>query len=89
MWIRSQDRLSLGDYKEVYIIDSSIMGVSGAADDTKLGDYETPEMALEVLGGIEKRLVNHMRMREDFLFLLEMPTLEEVRNKDKEENSNE
>lgn len=41
------------------------MGVSGAVDDTKLGDYETPERALEVLDEIEshvhaKRTIYHM-----------------------------
>jgi hypothetical protein len=65
MWIRSQDERSFGDYKEVYIIEASIMGVSGATDDTKLGDYETPERALEVLDEIEshvhaKRTIYHM-----------------------------
>lgn len=65
MWIRSQDRRSFGDYKEVYIVEASIMGVSGATDDTKLGDYETPERALKVMDEIEnhvhaKRMIYHM-----------------------------
>jgi hypothetical protein len=65
MWIRSQDRRSFGDYKEVYIVEASIMGVSGAADDTKLGDYDTPERALEVIDKLE----NHIRDNRTIFYM--------------------
>ena len=67
MLIRSQDKCFLGEYKEIYIVDASIMGASGAVDDSKLGDYETHEEALEVLDAIE----DHMKAKTEIYYMPE------------------
>lgn len=65
MWIRSQNKKSLGDYKEVVVISSSVLGYSNVSDDsTKLGDYETNERAVEILDKIQNQLTNISKVKE-------------------------
>lgn len=60
MWVRSQNKVMLSDYKSFYvdgnIVKGSIQGSTYTYD--ILGEYESEERALEVLDGIENYLVN-------------------------------
>jgi hypothetical protein len=57
MWIRSQNKMFLGEYREVGIMKKSIYGYSLTGDSTELGDYESKERAVRVLDTIQQRLI--------------------------------
>ncbi|BDR86101.1 hypothetical protein [Clostridium tetani] len=78
MWIRSQSRETLGNYKELGINKNRILGYSHVPEYcTCLGEYKTEERANEVLDMIEDRLIqgtkydsiyNGKRTTRDFVF---------------------
>ena len=57
MWIRSQDKIKLGDYKFIFINGLRIDGETQLDVDT-LGEYETKDRATEVLNSIHGNLVS-------------------------------
>lgn len=58
MWIRSANKMFLGNYKEFLVKENEIIGFkNGPEDFTTLGIYDTKERSLEVLGDIEDRIL--------------------------------
>lgn len=56
MWIKSQDRETLGQYTEIQVIGNKIVGFHHMGTD--LGEYESKERAKEIFHKIQGFLVN-------------------------------
>jgi hypothetical protein len=64
MWIRSQDRKELVDVtgKHIYVWDKSVFidlwaDAEGESGSVTLGEYKSPERALEVMDAIEQGII--------------------------------
>ncbi|MCD2345779.1 hypothetical protein [Clostridium guangxiense] len=77
MWVRSQSKHYLGDYKELVIICNGVYGYAVNGDSTLLGKYDTDERALRVLDTMQQKLiagaskdviVNGTRYSKQFVF---------------------
>lgn len=68
MWIRSQNRKTLCNAEIISIFegtnDFKIYGDGSHFEDTILGTYPTEARALEVLGGIERAIINGVNVLE-------------------------
>lgn len=77
MFIRSQDKEKFGDYKEVFVVNASIMGTVAHKDVTKLGDYKSNEKALDIVDNIQHEIAQHINRYGSTNIIYEMPESEE------------
>lgn len=64
MWIRSQGKKILGDFKAVMMKDKAVCGYLDDTKGTVLGEYKTEERAAEVVDEIELRLIQGTKFDE-------------------------
>ena len=79
MWIKSQDRETLGNYYEIQIVDSNKIAGCVGASASIIGSYESKGRAKEVLNQIqgfllrgtkEDTIVNGVRTMQDKVFYM-------------------
>ena len=65
MWIRSQSKKAMGDFSSFEVGSGfSVVGYLDSTNRAILGEYETKERAMEVLGMIEDRIMNGTKFDE-------------------------
>lgn len=77
MFIRSQDKEKFGEYREVFVVQASVMGTVATKDVTKLGDYKTYEVALAIVDKIQHQLLRNIKQFGNPHIIINMPENED------------